>query len=75
MPDRFGCDSIAPDFAHAIYSPEDDTLDSSCRSPLIHGTFRPRWNRNCTDVFPFANQVSDHPVLLANLEIFCFQPS
>jgi hypothetical protein len=75
MPDSLGCDSIAPDFAHATYSPEDDTLDSSGRSPLIHGTFRPRWNRNCTDVFPYANQVGDHAVLLANLEILRFEAS
>jgi hypothetical protein len=28
------------------------------------------WNRNGTDVLSFANQVSDYPMLLANLEIF-----
>jgi hypothetical protein len=46
------------------------TIDVSRRGPLIDGTFRPRWNRNCTDVLSFANQVSDYPVLLADLEIF-----
>ena len=75
MPDRLGCDSIAPDFTHATYSSEDDTVYASRRGPLIHGTFHPRRNRNCTDVLPFANQVGDDPVPLADLEIFCFEPS
>jgi len=44
--------------------------DGSRRGPLIDGAFRPHGNRNGTDVLSFANQVSDHPMLLANLEIF-----
>ena len=46
------------------------TLDGSRRGPLIDGAFRPHWNRNGTNVLSFANQVSDYPMLLANLEIF-----
>src|ERR1019366_2138872 len=72
VPNRLGRDSIAPDLSRPTYSPEDrTTIDASRRGPLIDGAFRPHWNRNCTDVFSFANQVSDYPVLLANLEIFC----
>jgi hypothetical protein len=38
--------------------------------PLINGTFRPRWDRNGTDVLSFADQVGNHPMFLADLEIF-----
>jgi hypothetical protein len=74
MPGRFGCDSVAPDLSHSTYSSEDNTSYASRSSPLIDSAFRPRWNRNRTDVFPFANQVGDHPVFLANLEVVCFEP-
>ncbi len=43
---------------------------ASRHDPLIDGAFRPRGNRNRTNVLSFANQVSDYPVLLADLEIF-----
>ena len=65
-----GCDSIAPDLAQPTYSAEDRaTDDAGRRGPLIDGTFRPHRNWNRADVFTFANQVSDYPALLANLEI------
>jgi hypothetical protein len=70
MPDRFGCDSIAPDLAQPIYSPEDRaTVNAGRCGPLIDGTFRPQRNRNGADVLSFANQVSDYPPLFTNLEI------
>jgi hypothetical protein len=72
VPNRLGRDSITPDLPQPTYPPEDRTIiDASRRGPLIDGKFRPYWNRNGTDVFSFANQVSDYPVLLADLEIFC----
>jgi hypothetical protein len=46
------------------------TVDASRRGPLIDCAFRPHWNRNRTDVLSFANQISDHPVFFANLEVF-----
>ena len=59
VPNRLGRDSIAPDLSRPTYSPEDrTTIDASRRGPLIDGAFRPHWNRNCTDVFSFANQVA-----------------
>jgi hypothetical protein len=71
VPNRLGRDPIAPDLPQPIYSPEDRaTIDGSRRGPFIDGAFRPHWNRNGTDVLSFANQVSDYPMLLANLEIF-----
>src|SRR5450756_2150548 len=71
---RLGRDSIAPDLSQPTYPPEHRAIiDVSSYGPVIHGMFCPRWNRNCTDVFSFANQVSDYPVLLANLEIFRFE--
>jgi len=45
-------------------------FDAGRRGPLIDGAFRPEWNWNGADVLSFANQVSDYPALLANLEIF-----
>src|SRR5262249_15958796 len=75
MPNRLGCDSIAPNLSHATYSSEDDTIYPSRRGPLLPGTFRPPRNRNGTDVLPFANQVGDDPVPLGDLEIFCCEPS
>ena len=69
MPDRLGCDPIAPDLAQGTYSSEDRaTADTRSRGPLIHGKFRPERYRNGTDVPSFANKVSDYPVLLADLE-------
>jgi len=66
-----GRDSITPNILHPTYSPEDrPTIDGSLRCPLIDGAFRPHWNRNGADMFSFANQVSNYPVLLADLEIF-----
>jgi hypothetical protein len=70
MPDCLGCDSIAPDLAQPIYSPEDRaTVNASRCCPLIDSTFRPKRNWDCADVLSFANQVSDYPALFANLEI------
>jgi hypothetical protein len=65
MPDRLARDSIASDFAHPLYSPEDDAIYTSPRTPLIPRRFLPTLDRNRTDVFSFANQIGDHPVLLA----------
>src|SRR5271165_1784782 len=71
VPNRFGRDSLAPNSLRPTYSPEDRaTINGSRSSPLIDGVFRPHWNRNCPDVFSFANQVSDYRMLLAKLEIF-----
>jgi hypothetical protein len=71
VPNRLGRNSIAPDLPQPIDSPEDGAIiDGSRRGPLIDGAFRPHWNRNGTDVLSFANQVSDYPMLLANLKIF-----
>jgi hypothetical protein len=71
VPDRLGRDSIAADLTQPTYSPEDRTAaDASCRSPFIDGTLCPHWNRNCTDVLSFADQVRDYAVLLTDLEIF-----
>ena len=70
VPDRLGRDSIASSLTQPAYSPEDRaTIDSSRRGPFIDGAFCPHWNRNCTDVLSLANQVGDHSVLLADLEI------
>jgi hypothetical protein len=46
------------------------TVDAGCRSPLIDGAFRPHGDRNGADVLPFANEVSNDRVLLADLEVF-----
>lgn len=71
MPDRLGCNAITPDLVQPTYSPEDyPTVDASGRGPLIDCAFRPHWNRNSTDVLPFANQIMDHPVFFAKLEVF-----
>src|ERR1039457_2533478 len=71
VPDCLRCDAIAPDLAQPTYPPKDrPTVDASRHDPLIDGVFRPRGNRNGTNVLSFANQVSDYPVLLADLEIF-----
>ena len=70
MPDRFGCDSIAPDLAQPIYSPEDRaTVNAGRRGPFIDGSFRPQRNWDSADVLSFANQVYDYPALFADLEI------
>jgi len=45
-------------------------VDANRRRPLIDGAFRPCWDRNRTDVPYFTDQVSYHPMLFANLEIF-----
>src|SRR2546425_419228 len=71
VPDRLRCDAIAPDLAQPTYSSEDrPTVDASRHDPLIEGAFRPHGNRNGPNVLSFANQVSDYPVLLVDLEIF-----
>src|SRR6266852_1834823 len=74
VPDRLRCDAIAPDLAQPTYSPEDrPTVDASRHDPLIDGAFRSHGNRNGTNVLSFANQISNHTVLLADLEIFCLE--
>src|ERR1039457_6681391 len=71
VPNRLGGDSVAPYLLQPTDSPEDHTaVDTSRRSPLIDGAFRPHWNRDCSDVFTLTGQVSDHPMLLANPQIF-----
>src|ERR1017187_9270019 len=53
VPDCLRCDAIAPDLAQPTYSPEDrPTVDASRHDPLIDGVFRPRGNRNGTNVLP-----------------------
>ncbi len=47
-----------------------ERADSRCRSPHIEGAFRPRRDWNGSDVFSFANEVSDDRVLLADLKVF-----
>ncbi len=37
--------------------------------PLVDGAFRPKGNRNCTDVLSLANQVSNNAMLFAHLKI------
>jgi len=70
VPDRRGCDSIVPDLAQPIYSPEDRaTVNAGRCGPLIDGSFRPQRNWDGADVLSFANQASDYPALFANLEI------
>jgi hypothetical protein len=70
VPDSLGCDSIVPDLSQPTYSPEGRaTVDAGRRGPLIDGAFRPHQNWNGADVLSLANQVSDYPALLANLEI------
>src|SRR6202166_3101241 len=70
-PDRLRCDAIAPGLAQPTYSPEDrPTVDASRCDPLIDGAFRPHGNRNGTNVLSFTNQVSNHAMLLTDLEVF-----
>src|ERR1039458_5592982 len=76
VPDRLGCNSIAPNLIHSTYSAEDrPTVDASRRGPLIDSAFRQHWNRNGTDVLPFADHVSNYAVLFADLEIFRSEPN
>jgi hypothetical protein len=74
VPYRLGRDAFTPDFAQATYAPKDRaTSYASCCDPIVDGAFRPCWDRNGADVLSFADQVGDHPVLLADLEIYRFQ--
>ena len=64
-----------PRLAQVTYASEDDTIGAGRGSPLIHGAFRPYGDGNRRDVLSFANQVGDHPVRVADLEIFRLERS
>jgi hypothetical protein len=69
--DGFECEPLVSDLSWLAYSPEDRTFVYVSRiGPLIHDALRPQWNRDCAKVLSFTNQVGDHPILLADLEIF-----
>src|SRR5258708_18275738 len=71
VPDGFRCEACAPYLSKPAYSPEKRTCtDTSCIGPLINNALCPHRNWNCANVLSFANQVGDHPVLLADLQIF-----
>src|SRR5216684_4633010 len=71
VPDGFRCQAFASDLSLFAYSPKDCTLIYlSCSGPLIDGALRPHRNWNCANVLSFANQVGNHPALLADLKIF-----
>src|SRR5260370_12183619 len=71
VPDGFRCQAFAPDLFLSAYSPKDCTLIYlSCSGPLIDSALSPHRNWNCANVLSFANQIGDHPVLLADLKIF-----
>jgi hypothetical protein len=71
VPDGLRCDASTPQPVESTQSAEDNTVTySGRRHPFIYGALRPRRNGNGTNVLSFANQVSDHPVLPADLEIF-----
>jgi hypothetical protein len=68
VPNGLRRDSIAPDL-YPVDSLDEKSppVDASRRDPHIDGAFRPEWNRNGPNVFSFANQVSNHAALLADL--------
>src|SRR5260370_11081048 len=71
VPDGFRCQAVARDLFLSAYSPKDCTLTYlSCSGPLIDSALSPHRNWNCANVLSFANQIGDHPVLLADLKIF-----
>src|SRR5260370_2636324 len=71
VPDSFRCQAFASDLFLSAYSPKDCTLIYlSCVGPLIDRALRPHRHWNCANVLSLANQVGDHPVLLADLKIF-----
>ena len=58
----------------SIYSTKNrPPVDVSRRDPHIDGAFRPKWNRNGPNVLSFANQVSNHAALLADLKVLRFE--
>jgi hypothetical protein len=74
MPDSLRRDSIAQDLIQSTYSTKDrPAVDASHRDPHIDGAFRPERNRNGPNVLSFANQVSNHAALLADLKVFRFE--
>jgi hypothetical protein len=74
VPDGLRRDSIAPDLIQSTYSTKDrPAIDASRHDPHIDGAFRPEWNRNGPNVLSFANQVSNHAALLADLKVFRFE--
>src|SRR5260370_6519591 len=69
VPDGFRRQAFASDLFLSAYSPKDCTLSYlSCSGPLIDSALRPHGNWNCANVLSFANQVGDHPALLADLK-------
>jgi hypothetical protein len=71
VPDGFSCDPRTPNLIEPTDSAEyHPTIDAGCRSPLIDGAFRLHGDRNGADVLPFANEVSNDRVFLADLEVF-----
>ena len=74
VPDGLRRDSIASDLIQSTYSTKDrPAIDASRHDPHIDGAFRPEWNRNGPNVLSFANQVSNHAALLADLKVFRFE--
>src|SRR5215472_14992394 len=70
MPDRFRGDRLSPNLAKAAHSSENGPrLDARDGKPLVYCALRPARDRNGANVFTFADQVGNNPVILADLEI------
>jgi hypothetical protein len=71
VPDRLWRDAFTPCFAEPVNTQENPAFaDPSSFCPLVNSSLRPSGDRHGADMFSLSDQIGDHPMLLAKLEIF-----
>src|ERR1700721_1383396 len=69
LPENFGCHASSPDATGLVDRPKNAAFgDAACCGPFIEGTFNPHGNRDCTNMASLANQISNDPMLLPQLD-------
>ena len=75
MPNCFGRNPFAPNLAKPVYATKDSArADSGSLSPFVDGSLSPGGHWNRADVFPLADQIGNHAMLLPVLQVIGPQP-
>src|SRR3984885_15548866 len=69
LPEHLRCHAISPDATGLVDRPKNAAFgDATCCGPVIQGTFSPPGNWDCTNMASLANQISNHPMFLTQLD-------
>jgi hypothetical protein len=74
VPDRLRRNPVAQYPSRPVSPPKDVAgSDSGGRGPLVNCSLHPGWHRDGANMFSFADQVRDDPVILSLLKVVEFE--